>query len=133
MRKLNVAIVTLAAIVTAGCVKMDKTPPKDLPAYVRLYPGSQQMMNMNMGPVSSDVVTTTAAPDDVLSWYRTQAASDGLTEQAVPPKADTPATQKQAEFVDNASGRMLVVIAKPQGSETVVSLSYKTPAAKAAS
>ena len=125
MLKWLVAFAVVAAL--GGCVKMDKNPPKDMPAYVRLYPGSHQMMSMDLGMLASDVITTTSSPDDVVTWYRTQATSDGLSETAIPPKASDPADQKQAEFIDQASGRMLVVVAKPQNSETVVSLTYKAP------
>jgi hypothetical protein len=108
---------------------MDKSPPKNMPDYVKLYPGSAQMMNMSMGPITADVVTTTDTPATVLTYYRTQAAGSGLTEGAAPASASVGATagQEQAMFSD-ASGKMLIVSAKPQGtSGTMVTLSWKTP------
>jgi hypothetical protein len=131
MKKLIVALAAVIAL--GGCFKMDKTPPKDLPAYVKLYPGSTQMMNMNMGGMEADVVTTTAGADDVITVYRTQAASDGLTETAAPQAAGAAPGDKQASFTDATSDKLLVVIAKPQSSGgTMISLTWKVPA-KAAS
>jgi hypothetical protein len=122
-------ILTLAAAVAlAGCIKVDKTPPKDLPAYVKLYPGSTQVMNMSMGGVTADAFTTTDPPDTVMIFYRNQASADGLTETATPTQAPAAAGQQQATFTDT-SGKMLVVVAKPQANLTVVSLTWKTPPA----
>src|SRR5580698_5621022 len=91
MKKLILALA--AAALLGGCIKMDKTPPKDLPAFVKLYPGSTQMMNMSVAGVTADAVTTTDTPDKVIDFYRTQAASDGLTETQTPPQAGAPAGQ----------------------------------------
>ena len=82
MKRVIVAFAAFAAL--GGCFKMDKTPPKDMQAYVKLYPGSTQMMSMNLGGMEADVVTTTATPDDVIGFYRTQGASDGLSETSAP-------------------------------------------------
>jgi hypothetical protein len=126
MKKL---ILALAAVtVVGGCMKFDKTPPKDLPAYVKLYPGSTQVMNMSMGGVTADAFTTTDSPATVMIFYRNQASADGLTETAAPAQAGATAGQEQAAFTDS-SGKMLAVMAKPQANLTVVSLTWKTPAA----
>ena len=130
MRKLLAALA--AGVLIGGCVKMDTTPPKDLPGYVKYYPGSQQMMTMNMGAMESVVIKTTAAPDDVIQFYRTQAASDGLAETAAPNQPAASGAQKQVAFADAATGKMLVVVAQQQQGQTVVSLIYK-PAPKASS
>jgi len=116
------------AVALAGCVKMDKTPPKDVPAYVHLYPGSTQVMNMSMAGVTADAFTTTDTPDKVMTFYRTQASTDGLTEGQAPAQANASPGQLQASFTDAASGRLLVVIAKPQAAGSMVSLTWKTPA-----
>jgi hypothetical protein len=122
-------IVAFAAVaVLGGCFKMDKTPPKDMPAYVKLYPGSTQMMSMNLGGMEADVVTTTAAPDDVIGFYRTQGASDGLSETAAPTASGAGPNDKQLALTDAATGRMLIVVAKPQSNGgTIVSLTWKAP------
>jgi len=117
-----------AAVALAGCVKMDKTPPKDLPAYVHLYPGATQVMNMSMAGVTADAFTTPDSPDKVVSFYRTQASSDGLTEGQAPAQANSTPGQLQASFTDASTGRLLVVIAKPQAAGSMVSLTWKTPA-----
>jgi len=126
MRKLLLALA--AVTVLGGCIKMDKTPPKNIPDYVKLYPGSTQMMNMSVGGVTADAATTTDAPDTVMIFYRNQATAAGLTEGAAPASATAgaPAGQQQATFTDS-SGKMLVVIAKPQGTGTLISLTWKTP------
>ena len=41
MKRLILALVAATAL--GGCIKMDKTPPKNMPAYVKLYPGSNQV------------------------------------------------------------------------------------------
>ena len=130
MRKWFAALA--AVVLIGGCVKMDTTPPKDLPDYVKYYPGSQQMMTMSMGPMSSVVIKTTATPDDVLSFYRNQAASDGLAETTPPNQAAATGAQKQVAFGDPQGSKMLVVVAQQQQGQTVVSLTYK-PAPKASS
>ncbi len=130
MKKLIVALAAVAVL--GGCMKVSKDPPKDLPDYVTVMPGGQQMMTMNMGALSSEVFTTTSTPDDVLAYYRSQAQSNGLTENTTAAPANANAAQKQATFGDAASGKFLVVVAQPQQSMTMVSLTYK-PAPKAAS
>ena len=126
MRKL---ILALAAVtVLGGCIKMDKTPPKNMPDYVKLYPGSTQVMNMSMAGVTADAATTTDTPDTVMIFYRNQASANGLTESAAPASATGGATagQEQANFTD-PSGKMLLVVAKPQSNLTLVTLTWKTP------
>ena len=128
MKKLILGFAAVAsAAALSGCIKMDKTPPKNLPAYVKLYPGSTQVMNMTMGGVTADAFTTPDSPDTVIAFYRTQATSDGLTETQTPSKTTSP-DQKQVAFTD-PSGKLLVVIAKPQAPGSMVSLTWKTPAA----
>ena len=130
MKQLILGIAAVAsAAALAGCIKMDKTPPKDLPAYVKLYPGSTQVMNMSMGGVTADAFTTPDSPDTVLAFYRTQAASDGLTETQAPSNTAPAPDQKQVAFTDPAQDKLLVVVAKPQGAGSMVSLTWKTPAA----
>jgi hypothetical protein len=124
----NLILALGLAVALGGCVKMDKAPPKDLPAYVKLYPGSTHMMTMNMAGLTVDASTTPDSPDKVISFYRAQAATDGLTEGQTPTTASSPG-QMQAAFTDTATGRMLIVLAKPQqGAGTMVDLSWKTPA-----
>jgi hypothetical protein len=121
-------IASLASLaLIGGCVKMDSSPPKDLPDYVKLYPGAQPTMTMALGPLSSEVETTPDKPDAVIAFYRTQAASDGLTETQPASSATANASpgQLQAQFGDPAQGKILVVIAKPQGASTMISLTYK--------
>jgi hypothetical protein len=129
-KKLILALVAVAAL--GGCFKFDKTPPKNLPTYVRLYPGSAQVMNMSMGPVTVDAATTPDTPDTVLAYYRTQAAGDGLTETAPPANAAPAPDQKAIAF--EGPDKMLAVVVKPQssGAGTIVTLSWTVPA-KAAS
>jgi hypothetical protein len=121
MKKLLLALAATALLV--GCVRMDKSPPKDLPDYAQLYPGAQPMMHMDVGPLSSEIFQVSATPDQVLDFYRSQAASNGLTEQ--PAKTSPAEGQRQATFADPSNGRMLVVVAKTQGGVTIVSLGYK--------
>jgi hypothetical protein len=116
----------LASIVLlGGCVKMDKNPPKDLPDYVKLYPGAQPMMTMSVGPLSSETETTADKPDAVIAFYRTQAAADGLPETKSAPAANATPGQLQVQFGDMAQGKMLVVMARPQGATTMLTLMYK--------
>ena len=126
----RVILALMAAAALAGCIKMDKTPPKNLPAYVTLYPGSTQVMNMSLGGVTADAATTTDTPDTVMIYYRNQASANGLTESAAPASASAGASagQQQANFTD-PSGKMLLVVAKPQSNVTLVTLTWKTPAA----
>jgi hypothetical protein len=121
-------IVALAAVaMLGGCIKMDKSPPKDLPSYVKLYPGAQPMATMAMGPMTSEMETTPDTPDKVLDFYRTQASADGLTEKQVEAPASSSAGQLQTSFTDPSGDKMLIVLAKPQGAGqgTLVSLTYR--------
>jgi hypothetical protein len=130
MKKLIVALA--AVVMLTGCVKIDKSLPKDMPAYVHLYPGATSMMSMNIAGMEAIVLQTQDKPDDVVSYYRSEASSDGLPESPAPAANGAPADQRQASFNDPATGRMLIVVAKPQNGVTVVSLTYK-PQAKAGS
>jgi len=123
------------AAALGGCFRMDKTPPKDLPPYVHLYPGARQMMNMSLGPETADLMTTTDSPDQVIAYYRTQAATDGLTEMSAPAPAASSPGQVQAAFADKATNRLLVVLARPQteGQTTTTMVDLTYTAAKAAS
>jgi len=119
-------IAALAALtLLGGCVKMSSEPPKDLPDYVKLYPGGQPMMTMQVGPLSSETETTTDKPDSVIAFYRTQAAADGLPETQVTQSSNSAPGQLQAQFGDMTKGKILVVVARPQGTSTMVTLMYK--------
>ena len=128
MKKLFAAF-AVAAVALGACVQVSSTPPTDLPAYVKIMPGGQQVMTMDMGALKAEVYQTTTSGDDVLTFYRTQAQTDGLAETATAPQQNATPDQKQATFADAAGGRMLVVIAKPQSGETLVTLTYR-PVAK---
>jgi hypothetical protein len=123
MRAWIVAVAGVALL--GGCMKMDSSPPKDLPDYVKLYPGAQPTMTMGLGPLSSEIETTTDKPDAVLAFYRTQAAADGLTETQPASTANAAPGQLQAQFSDAALSKILIVIARPQAANTMVSLTYK--------
>ena len=116
----------------AGCMQTSKEAPKNMPPYARLYPGSQNIMSLVIGPETADMMTTPDSAEQVIAYYRTQAAADGLAETQAPTQAPSPGDQK-ATFADRASGRMLVVIAKPQdakqGGKTMVDITYPTPKA----
>lgn len=119
-------IVALAAVgLLGGCVKMDKNPPKDLPSYVKLYPGATPTATMSLGPLTSEMETTTDAPQTVIDYYRSQAAADGLTEKQVNAPANASAGQMQTQFSDATGDKMLIVLARPQSPGTLVSLTYR--------
>jgi hypothetical protein len=129
----GIGLAALAALaLVGGCMKMNKQPPKDMPAYAPLYPGSQNVMSVVVGPETSDMMTTSDTPDVVLAYYRAQAAANGLQETQTPTQATTPDEQK-ASFADTASGRMLVVLAKPNDPShaglTMVDITFPTPKA----
>jgi hypothetical protein len=113
-----------AALALAGCMKMTKEQPKDLPAYVAVYPGATPMMTMNLGSLDAYVVQAPASPDDVIAYYRNSAPTQGLSENT-PSTTTNSADQKQASFVGEGGAELLVVVAKPQGSGSIVSLTYK--------
>jgi hypothetical protein len=123
------AVAALALL--GGCVKMDKNPPKDLPGYVKLYPGAQPMATMNMGPLSSEMETTTDAPETVMAFYRNQAAADGLTEKPVNAPANAAPGQMQTQFSDASGDKVLIVLTRPQNQGTLVSLTYRPAKAPA--
>jgi hypothetical protein len=128
-------LAALAALaLVGGCMKMNKDPPKDMPAYAPLYPGSQNVMSVAIGPETADMMTTSDSPDQVIAYYRAQAAANGLSETQTPAQATSPSEQKAA-FADRATGRMLVVLARPNdashGGLTMVDITYPTPKAPA--
>ena len=134
MRTRKVVVLVAVAALTAlgGCLKTDKDPPKNMPSYARLYPGSQNIMSLEIGPETADMMTTSDSPEQVIAYYRAQAAADGLQETQSPTTAPS-AGDLKASFVDRATGRMLVVIAKPHdashGGQTMVDITYPTPKA----
>lgn len=125
MKKLLVALAAVALL--GGCVKVDKSLPKDLPSYVSVYPGAQPVLSLDMGAMQSVALQTTAAPDDVLTYYRGQAAANGLQEAAAPTTANPATDQRQVMFRDT-SGHTLMVGVRPQGQGTIISLVYTKPA-----
>ncbi len=110
------------AFAVAACVKVSQAPPKDLPAFVRIYPGASDVVSMNAGPMQAILFKTTSSPDEVVSFYRTQAAADGLIEQHTNSQAG--ADQRQAAFRDATGGEILVVVAQPNQNATMVDLTY---------
>jgi len=124
MRRWILALTAVAAL--GGCFKMSKTPPKDIPAFVKLYPGSTQVMNMEMGGLTVDGATTPDNVETVLSFYRTEAAADGLTETAPPATSSADPNQKTAAF--QGQDKFLAIVVKPEGAAgTLVTLSWNTP------
>lgn len=131
-RVLGLAAVAALAVLGGCGMQTNKDPPKNMPPYARLYPGSQNVMSLVIGPETADMMTTPDSADQVMTYYRAQAASDGLQETQAPTAAPTAGDQK-ASFADQATGRMLVVIAKPKdashGGQTMVDITYPTPKA----
>lgn len=130
---LGLACVAALGLV-GGCMKTNKAPPANMPSYARLYPGSQNLMSLEIGPETADMMTTSDSAEQVIAYYRAQAAADGLPETQATTSAPSAGDQK-ASFYDQASGRMLVVIAKPHdaghGGLTMVDITYPTPKAPA--
>jgi hypothetical protein len=124
MKNLIVALAAVALI--GGCMKVSTAPPKDLPEWVKVYPGAQQVVSVNMGPISSLAFQAPAAPADVVAYYRNGASSDGLIE--TPMQADASGPVK-ATFRNAAGDEFLTVVAQPQGAGSMVSLAYKAPKA----
>jgi hypothetical protein len=125
-RSLFLGIATALAL--SGCFKVSNALPADAPSFVKLYPGSAQVVTVDVAGMKSVVYQApSAAPDAVLTFYRTQAAAEQMPEQAAPPQANAPADQKQAVFGDPSGAKFLVVVARPQGTGTMVSLTYKPP------
>ena len=125
-------IMALAALgLVGGCMKVNKDPPKDMPAYAPVYPGSQNVMSVGIGPETADMMTTADSPDQVIAYYRAQAVANGLQETQTP--TQPAAGEQKAAFADAASGRMLVVIARPHDAshngQTMVDITYPTPKA----
>jgi hypothetical protein len=125
MKKIVTALAVTAAIAMAGCIKVSTTPPTDLPQYVKIMPGGQQVMTMDMGALKAEVFQVTGTTDDVLAFYRAQAQADGLPEQPNQSTSNSDPTQKQVTFADANAARMLVVVTKPQSGETLVTLTYR--------
>ncbi len=125
MKTMIVALAAVALLV-GGCMKVGNAPPKDLPAYVQVYPGAAQVVSMNVGPMSALAFQASAKPDEVI------AKTNDLPETQAPAQANAPADQRQAVFGEPAGGRMLVVVARPHAAGSMVSLTYK-PAPKAPS
>jgi hypothetical protein len=126
MKRFLIALAAIALV--GGCVKVDKSLPKDLPTYVSIYPGAEPLVSIDMGAMMSVGLRTSASPDDVMTYYRSQAAANGLQEQTPPTTtANASADQRQAMFKD-AAGHTLVVGARPQNGETTISLVYTKPA-----
>jgi len=112
-------------LLVGGCIRMDKNPPKDLPSYVKLYPGAQPTATMSLGPMTSEMETTTDSPQAVMAFYRAQAAADGLVEKRVNTPANAAGGQLQTSFADPTGQKTLIVLAKPQKQGTLLSLTYR--------
>jgi hypothetical protein len=124
VKRLLIALAAIALV--GGCVKVEKSLPKDLPTYVSIYPGAEPVVSIDMGAMMSVGLRTSASPDDVVAYYRAQAAANGLQEQTPPTSANASADQRQAMFKDSA-GHTLVVQARPQNGETTIGLVYTKP------
>jgi hypothetical protein len=122
----NLLIALAAVTLLGGCFKVDRSLPKDLPTYVSIYPGAEPVVSIDMGPMMSVGLRTTSSPDDVVAYYRAQAAANGLQEQSATSPASAPADQRQLMFKD-AAGHTLVVGARQQNGETTISLVYTKP------
>jgi hypothetical protein len=122
MKKLLIALAAVALV--GGCVKVEKSLPKDLPPYVSVYPGATQVVSMEMGPASVVAFQAAASPDDVIGYYRSQASSNGLVEAGATPSASASSAYRQSIFRDPATKRMMVVAARPQAAGTMVTLTY---------
>jgi hypothetical protein len=127
VKKLFTALTVAVAVAMGGCVKLSSAPPTDLPNYVKIMPGAQQLGTMDMGLMKGEMFQTTSSPDDVIAFYRAQAQAAGLPEQ--PGQAGTDPTKKQATFADANAARMLTVVAQTQNGATMVTLAYR-PAPK---
>ena len=88
--------------------------------------GAQQVVSVNMGPISSLAFQAPATPADVVAFYRNGAASDGLTETPMQGDASGPL---KATFRNAAGDEFFTVIAQPQGAGSMVSVAYKAPKA----
>jgi hypothetical protein len=68
----------------------------------------------------------------VIAYYRAQAAANGLTETQTQTKPSQP-NEQSIGFADKATGRMLVVLARPNdashGGLTMVDITFPTPKA----
>lgn len=128
MSRIIAVVAAAASVILCGCIKVSSSPPKDLPPYVRIMPGGQQMMTMNMGAMKAEVYQTSTAIPDVIAYYRTNAQVDGLAPQPTQTHANATTGEQQAAFADGG-GRLLVVDAKPQDGKTLVTLAYR-PVAK---
>jgi hypothetical protein len=104
---------------------MDKNAPKDLPGYVKLYPGAQPTATMSMGPLSTEMETTADTPEAVMAFYRSQAAADGLVEKPVSAPANASPGQVQTTFSDASGDKTLIVLVRPQNPGTLLSLTYR--------
>ena len=124
MKKLLIALAAVTLL--GGCFKVDRSLPKDLPTYVSIYPGAEPLVSIDMGPMMSVGLRTTSSPDDVVAYYRAQAAANGLQETTGQAPANASADQRQVMFRDTA-GHTLVVGARPQNGETTISLVYTKP------
>lgn len=124
MKKLLIALAALTLV--GGCFKVDRSLPKDLPSYVAIYPGAEPLVSIDMGAMMSVGLRTNASPDEVISYYRAQAAANGLQEESAASTANVSANQRQAMFRDG-SGHTLMVGARPQNGETTISLVYTKP------
>jgi len=133
--RLGIAAAFAVALALGGCFKVSKDLPPDAPAYVKLYPGSGQVVAIDVAGMKSVVFQAPASPADVVSFYRTQAVNAQMPETAAPPQANAAPGQVSAVFGDPKSAQFLVVVARPQSSGqagSMVDLTFK-PAPKAAS
>jgi hypothetical protein len=129
MQKIIAALAIAATLSVGACVKLSNAPPTDLPAYVKIMPGAQQLGTMDMGVMKGEMFQTTSSLDDVVAFYRTQAQADGLPEQ--PTQGATDPSKRQATFSDGGATRMLTVVAQTQNGGTMVTLAYRPATAGA--
>jgi hypothetical protein len=84
-------------------------------------------MSLNMGQMSSVAQQTTAAPGDVISFYRNEAQADGLQEAAKSIEAAGAVVgQRQVTFANTTGDKLLIVSVQAQGSGAAISLTYKS-------
>jgi hypothetical protein len=124
----HVALGLAASLALAGCFKVGNSVPADAPSYVKVYPGAPQVVTVDVAGMKMVTFEAAASPDQVIQFYRDDAASAGLTENTQAEAANKNANQRTLAYGDPNSDKFLIVVVQAHNTGSMVNVTYKPPA-----
>ena len=125
----HVALGLAASLALAGCFKVGNSVPADAPSYVKVYPGAPQVVTVDVAGMKMVTFEAAASPDQVIQFYRDDAASAGLVEntQAEAQASKNP-SQRVLAYGEPNTDKFFMVVVQTHNTGSMVNVTYKPPA-----